>query len=168
MMAQSLDQQPPQEEGKKYKSSDVELSVRLGVKLLKEGGGLEIIGKALNESQDPAQVIAQFLTQLIGKLAEQLQTEYDIDPGIFLAKNGWLDAILDYIEVQLKLPKEFSDQVYGEVLETIKAAAMAPPPPNDAMGGDRVVMEPNQEQQEQQAQAPPPPVDPQQPQGGMV
>lgn len=145
-MATPLDQAPAEEqatERQKYDPDHVEVAVRMGVKILRDGGGLKMIAEALNQSKDPAQVIGQFLAQLVGKLAEQLRDQFNIDPGLFVAENGFLDNILNYIEQQLKLPPEFSDQVYAEVLEIIKAAATQPPPQNDVMGGKNVVMDDN-------------------------
>ena len=124
-----------QEQDRSVPQKDAEIATRLGIKMLSEGGGLQLIAKALNESQDPAQVIGQFLAQLIGQLAEKLRSQINLDPRVFLAKDGFLDAILNYIEEQLGYPPEFSDQIYSEVLEVIKAAASSPPPPNEATGG---------------------------------
>ena len=156
-MATSLDQVKAQRsveenQGKQFKSDDIELAVNFGVKLLKEAGGIKLIEQAINQSKDPALVIGQFLTQIIAKLAEQLRDEYGIDPGIFLAKDGFLDYILNYIEKELGYPEEFSDEIYSQVLETIKAAAMGPEAPNGVMEG-------------QPSQAPAQPQAP--PQGGM-
>lgn len=147
-MAKSLDQvnlerNVQAKAGAKYPAEDVELATRMGVKLLSEGNGIQLIKDAINKSQDPAQVIGQFLAQMMGQLAEVLQEQYDIDPGIFVAKNGFLDNILNYIEGKLGYPEEFSDQIYGQVLETIKAAASGPPAPNN-------VMDPQAQRQEQE------------------
>lgn len=116
-------------------ADDVEIAVRMGIKMLNEGNGLKIIQDAVNQSKDPGQVIGQFLAQLMAKMAEDLQAKVGLDPKVFLAKKGFLDTILDYIEHKLGLPQEFSDQVYTEVLNVIKAAAQGPAPPNDVMGG---------------------------------
>lgn len=130
-------------------NKDVEIAVRMTIKMLQEGGGMKVIVDAIQQSQQPAQVIGQFLAQMIGQLAENLQREMDIDPKIFLAKGGWLDSILNYIEKEMDMPEEFSDEIYPEVLETIKAAAQSPqggqqqgqppqgqaPQPQAAMGG---------------------------------
>ena len=137
-MATSLDQVTAERgvkanEGTKFSSEDVELAVNFGVKLLNDGGGLKLIRDAINQSNDPAQVIGQFLAQIIAQLAEKLATEYSIDPGIFLAKDGWLEYILNYIERKLEYPSDFSDQIYNQVLEIIKAAAMGPEAPNSVM-----------------------------------
>jgi sulfur relay (sulfurtransferase) complex TusBCD TusD component (DsrE family) len=158
-MAESLDQvnqakRAEENQGKKYSQEDAELATRMGIKLLTEGNGLKVIHDAINQSQQPAQVIGQFLAQMMGQLAEQLQKEAGIDPGVFLAKDGFLDAILNYIEKKLGYPKDFSDKIYGEVLEVIKAAAMGPQAPNDVTT-----------QGQGPQQAPPPP---QQEQGGLV
>lgn len=143
---------------KQYPQEDAEIATRMGIQLLNEGNGLQTIQQAIEESQDPAQVIGQFLAQMMGQLAEQLAKEANIDPGVFLAKGGFLEAILNYIEQKLGYPEEFSDQIYNEVLEIIKAAAMSPRG-SGAMGG-----------MEQQAQAQPQPPAQQAapPQGGMV
>lgn len=105
---------------------DVEIVTRMGIQLLMEGGGLENIERALRQSQDPGQVVGQFLAQLIAALVEQLGGQIDLDPRVFLAKGGFLENILDFIESKLGLPSEFSDQVWSEVVEVIKALANDP------------------------------------------
>lgn len=138
-MGKSLDQLQneramEQAKGAKVSTKDVELATRMGIQLMTEGGGLEQIRQALNQSQDPAQVVGQFLAQVMSQLATQLQDQLRIDPKIFLAKGGWLEHMLDYIEKKLGLPSEFSDQVFSQTVEVIKAAAQQPPAPNDALG----------------------------------
>lgn len=113
----------------------VELVTRLAVKMLKEGGGLDTLKRALDTSQDPAQVTGQFLVQLIAALAEELSKQIDLDPRIFLAQGGFLDHILDYIEQQLSLPAEFSDEVRGECLEMIRALAQGEKKPGGQQAG---------------------------------
>lgn len=111
---------------------DAEIAFRMGVKLMTEGQGLQTIKAAIEESQDPAQVIGQFLAQIMAVLAEKLQGEINLDPRVFLAKGGWLELMLDYIEQKLGYPEEFSDQIYMQTVEVIKAAAMSP---QQAQGG---------------------------------
>lgn len=130
----SLDSMNPNQAKGLAPKQQVELAVRMTVKMLDEGGGMKVIGDALKQSRDPAQVVGQFLAQIVGQLAEQLQKQFNIDPAIFLTKGGWLDKILDYIESQLGLPSEFSDQVYGNVLETVKAAALGGENPEQPQG----------------------------------
>lgn len=119
-------------------AEDVEILVRTAIKLLNDSGGMQVIKEAIDTSQDPGQVVGQFITQLIAKMGEELGQSMNVDPRAFLAKGGFLEEILDYIEQQLGLPEEFSDQVYQEVLEMVKAIAQDPPPPNDVMGGGGV------------------------------
>jgi hypothetical protein len=109
------------------------------IKMMNEAGGLQTIQDAIQQSQDPAQVIGTFLAQIMGQLAEQLNKQAGIDPGVFLAKNGVLEAVLNYIEGKLGFPEDFSDQVYQQVLETIKAAAQNPQNPGAQaqMGGQQ-------------------------------
>jgi hypothetical protein len=104
---------------------DAQLVSMMGMALL-DNGGLETIQKALQSSQDPGQVVGQFLAQLIGQMAEFTAATLQIDPAVYTEPNGFLDQILDYIERKLQLPSEFSDQVYGDTLEVIKAAAANP------------------------------------------
>lgn len=133
------EQLPPEEEQEVVEdvpvsADQVELVTRLGIKLLKEGGGLDTLGKAIQQSQDPAQVVGQFMVQLIGSLIEQLKEQIDLDPRVFLVPDGFLDNMLDFLEDQLSLPSEFSDQVEGEVLEMIKALAMGEQQPQQQQG----------------------------------
>ena len=140
-MATSLDQVNAERtvaagKGKTYPKDDVEMAVLMGIEILNEGGGLELIKKAIDQSQDPAQVVGQFMSQIIAQLAESLAKEYNIDPGIFLAKDGFLDYILNYIEQKLGYPADFSDEIYTQVVEIIKAAAQGPAAPNGVMEGE--------------------------------
>lgn len=118
-------------EGTEVAADDVELAFRMAVDMMTEGGGLDILREAIDQSSDPAMVVGQFLAQMMGQMAERLRDEFDIDPKIFLAKNGWLDLILDYIETELGYPADFSDQIYQQVLEVVKAAASSPDAPNN-------------------------------------
>lgn len=118
-----LDEQESKAPSKTKGNSDAELVSMMGMAMLNQGG-LKVIEDALKSSQEPGQVVGNFLAQMVGQLAEFTQANMGIDPGVFVAENGFLDQILDYIERKLKLPREFSDQVYGEAMEVMKAAAM--------------------------------------------
>lgn len=142
-MAKSLDQvnlekEVAANEGAQTNVEDLEIAVLMAEDML-ANGGMQVVKDAINQSQDPALVVGQFLGQLIGQLGEQLQQQFpDFDMRVFLAKGGWLEQILDYIETELGYPEEFSDQIYSEVLELIKAAASSPEAPNNVMqaGGE--------------------------------
>lgn len=137
-MSKSLDQvnlekEVAANEGASTNSEDLEIAVLMAQDML-DGGGMDVIKNAINQSQDPALVVGQFLGQLIGQLGESLIQQFpDFDMRVFLAKGGWLDIILDYIETELGYPDNFSDQIYSEVMELIKAAASSPEAPNNVM-----------------------------------
>jgi hypothetical protein len=130
---------------------DLEIAIRMGIKMLLDGKGLDVIHKAITESKDPAMVIGQFLSQIMMALAQKLHEQVGLDPRIFLAKHGWLEEMLDYIEAKLKLPPQFSDEVYGQVLEVLKAAAQG------GAGKNGRPPVPQQGQPQQQAPAAPMP-----------
>lgn len=140
-MAKSLDQvnlekEVKDNEGAATNTDDLEIAVLMAQDML-DNGGIQVIKDAINQSEDPALVVGQFLGQMIGQLAEGLMQQFpDFDARVFLAKDGWLDIILDYIEDELGYPDNFSDQIYTEVLELIKAAASGPEAPNNVMGGE--------------------------------
>jgi hypothetical protein len=113
---------------------DAKLVSMMGMAML-DKGGLQTIEQALNTSQDPVQVVAQFVAQMAGRLAEYTAKEMGIDPAVYAKPNGFLDQILNYIEKKLGLPEEFSDQVYGETLEVMKAAAASPQQAGPAQAG---------------------------------
>jgi len=121
-MAVPLEKGAPEQKQNVVSKEDVEIVTRLGIKLL-AGGGLDQIKQALTQSKDPAQVIGTFIAQMMAQILEQASANVDIDPRAFLANGGFLDTILDYIETKLGYPSEFSDQIYEQVLEVIKAAA---------------------------------------------
>lgn len=140
----SLDQMskqtlPPEEEQQVIEDTpvdeqQVEIVTRLAIKMMKDGGALGTLEKALTQSKDPAEVVGQFIVQMIGALMENLKTQIDLDPRVFLVPDGFLDNILDFIEDQLSLPEEFSEEVEGAVLEMIKALAQGEQQPAPAQG----------------------------------
>lgn len=158
----AIEQSATQGEQPPVSSDDIELVTRLGIKILREGEGLKVIQDALTQSQDPGQVVGQFLTQMITQLAEQVSKQYGLDVRAFLAEGGFLENILDWMEDQLDLPEDFSDQVYNEVLEMMKAVAANPPPEGGGMQGQAPQQgQPPMDEQaaamaaQQQQQAPP-------------
>ena len=114
-----LDKETAKPQGK---VDDKQLVSMMGMAML-DKGGLQTIQQALQSSQDPGQVVGQFIAQMAGQLAESTQANFGIDPAVFAAPDGFVDQMLQYIETSLGLPPEFSDQVYGETMEVLKAAA---------------------------------------------
>lgn len=131
-------------------AGDMRSMVMLGVDLMEQGGN-DAIEKALTSSQDPTQVVGHVLAQVLMSLAETGGREMDVDPRIFLAKGGWLEAMLDYIEVRFGLPKEFSDEAWMAVVEMIKAQTQAgaqpqqPQAPAPEAGGMAMTGQPMQQ-----------------------
>lgn len=113
---------PQGEQLDKNAELDAQIVVLMGKKMMDEQG-LKALEPAL-KSADPAQVVGKFLAQMVMKMAESLVPQ-GINPKVFLAKGGFVDQMLDYIETKLGLPKDFSDAIVGEVMETIKAAMQA-------------------------------------------
>lgn len=106
---------------------DLELAVKTAKKLVAEGGGFKVIQDALETSQDPAAVLGPFFAQLFVKMQEAFPADLEVSPRVYLCKGGVLEQLLDFMEKQLGLPKEFSDEVWDSTLETIKASAQEPP-----------------------------------------
>ena len=115
-------QAPEGNELSREEELDLKLAVKTAQRLMMEGG-LKAIETSLNESQDPAKVVGQFLSQLILQMHEQFPKDINVSPRIYLAEGGVLEQLLDFLEVKLKLPKEFSDQVFADVVEIFKAGA---------------------------------------------
>lgn len=106
-------------------ATDQQMLVKMGVDILEQGKGIDIIKTALEGSKDPAQVVGQVMSQVLMALAEQTVQELGVNPKVFLAKGGWLNDMLDYLEGKLGLPPEFSEEVWYSVVETVKAAVQS-------------------------------------------
>lgn len=120
----------------KEEKLDLEIAVAMAKKLISEGKGMDVIKSAVQGSQDPSSVIGQFFAQMFAQMQESFPAELEVSPRIYLAKGGVLEQLLDFIEEELGLPPEFSDQVFGATVETIKAAAQDPPAQEQAPAQD--------------------------------
>lgn len=120
----------PNQKGKQasgLEELDLEIAVKMGTRLMKEAGGLKAIEQAMSGSGDPVQAISKFLVQLIMQIKEAVSSQgVELSPNIVLAQGGWVEQMLDVIEGELGLPPDFSDQVFGDVVETFKALAQSP------------------------------------------
>lgn len=110
----------------------------LGVDLLEEGGGMQTLQKAVQQSADPIAVIAQFIVQMVGQLSEVLAEEVNFDPRVMLVRGGFVDSISDYITEKLGLEEDAPDMIEQEVLEMIKGLAQGEqqPDPNAQLPAD--------------------------------
>lgn len=118
----------PEENDKAMKEVPVdedlaEYSYLLGVELLEDGGGMELLQKAVQQSGDPVEVIAQFIVQMVAQLTEVLAQETNFDPRVMLVRGGFVDSITDYIVQKLNLGEESIQMIEDEVLEMVKALA---------------------------------------------
>ena len=101
---------------------DLQIAVKLSKKLMHEAGGLDAIKKVISASQDPVQVVAKFLVQLIMQIKDEVAKQgIELSPSIVLGQGGWLVQMLDLLEQELGLPQEFSDGIVDDVIETFKA-----------------------------------------------
>lgn len=125
-------------------ATDQQMLVKMGVDILEQGKGIELIKTALQGSQDPAQVVGQVMSQVLMALAEQTTQELGVNPKVFLAKGGWLNDMLDYLETKLGLAPDFSEEVWYAVVETVKAAVKSAQAGDQqqAMGGQPQAQQP--------------------------
>lgn len=101
---------------------DLSIVVILAENLI-DDGGIEVIDQALAESKDPAQVIGQFLMQMVSQMSEQFPAEFSISPRVFLAEGGWVEQISDYLQEEYDVPREVMDR--AEMFIAAQADSMA-------------------------------------------
>lgn len=63
-----------------------------------EKGGIDVVLEAQNSSGNPAQVIGQFIAQLIMQIHEGLTDDLALSPRIYFSENGLVEMIGDYLE----------------------------------------------------------------------
>src|SRR5690606_23545895 len=102
----------------------------LGVDLLEEGGGMNTLRKAVEQSSDPVAVIGQFIVQMVGQLSEVLNEEVNFDPRVMLVRGGFVDSITDYIVEKLNMGDDAAEMIEQEVLEMIKGLAQGETKPD--------------------------------------
>lgn len=88
--------------------SDLEIAVMLAEELIDEGG--HQILETAKESNDPGQVIGQFLMQMVSQMNEQLPPGVDLSKKIYFAKNGWIEQVSDYIQAEYGIDKKTMDR----------------------------------------------------------
>lgn len=104
--------------------------------IMEKNDGWEVIQKIIQESQEPAVPLAQFLAQFIVQLGEALlQKGSQVDMNVFLAEGGVVEYMLDLIERAFDLPEAFSDQIFDDVVSTIEAVVQDPAQAQQAQQG---------------------------------
>lgn len=127
-----------EEQEKSAVLADADKIFDLIMELLNQGGW-EVVKQAV-DSQDPAQPLGAFIAQLIMQITEQMaNSQQDMDLRAWLMPNGIVEMLLNTIELEFDLPPEFSDEIFKNVVNNIKAA----------------LQEPQQQAQAQPQQAPP-------------
>ena len=86
---------------------DLHIAWLLAENLL-EQGGIEVVMQALDSSSNAAQVIGQFLAQLIMQIHESLTGDLALSPRIYFSENGLVEIIGDYLEDE-GVPSEVVD-----------------------------------------------------------
>lgn len=108
--AQMEQQQAPEEERlTDEEETDLNIMVNLAKELI-DDGGIDVIERAVEQSNDPGQVIGQFLMQMVSQLGEQLPEEVNISPRIFFSYGGWVEQVSDYLQEQYDIPTEAMDR----------------------------------------------------------
>lgn len=101
---------------------DLAIGVLLGERFLQEGG-FDVISEALKGSSDPSQPIGQFFITLIKKLMEDMPADVQLSPRIFLAKNGWVEQMMDMVIDELKIDIKIADKAEIYIADTISQMA---------------------------------------------
>ena len=123
--AQSAEQPAPQLESlNEEEEIDLQTAVLLAERLFEEGG-FDVIEQAIETSSDPAQVIGQFLIQMIKQMDEAAPNESKFSKRIYLAKGGWVEQVMDFIIDEFQLDYAVADKAEVYVAETIQQMAKA-------------------------------------------
>lgn len=121
---QAAPKQPQQERLDEQEEKDLRLAVLVTERML-EDGGFDVIDQALESSSDPAQVIGQFLLQLIQKMNEMFVNENQLSRRIWLCAGGWAEQVMDFIIDEYNLDYAVADKAEVYLAETITQMAQA-------------------------------------------
>ena len=123
--AQSAEQPAPQLESlNEEEEIDLQTAVLLAERLFEEGG-YDVIEQAIETSSDPAQVIGQFLIQMIKQMDESAPNDSKFSKRIYLAKGGWIEQVMDLIIDEFQLDYAVADKAEVYIAETIQQMAKA-------------------------------------------
>lgn len=102
--------------------TDLKIAVLFGERLI-DDGGIKVIDDAIKSSNDPGQVIGQFLMQMVSQLNEKLPKEIQLSKRIYLCEGGWVEQISDYLQEQYQIDKKIMDR--AEIYIATAAQKMA-------------------------------------------
>lgn len=106
----------------KEEETDLKIAVLLAERLI-DDGGIKVIDDAVKGSNDPGQVIGQFLMQMVSQMNEKLPKEVQLSKRIYFAHGGWVEQISDYLQEQYKIDKKIMDR--AEIYIATAAQKMA-------------------------------------------
>lgn len=118
MDMEDQDDQSPKGNLSDEEETDLEIAVLIGERLL-DDGGMEVIQKAIDQSRDPAQVIGQFFIQMIQQLMESLPEDVQLSPRVFLAKGGFVEQLMDYLDDEMEIDTKILDKAEIYIATTI-------------------------------------------------
>lgn len=116
-------------------TSEEEVDLRIAVNIaedLIDQGGYDVIQQAMDTSNDPAQVIGQFIIQMGMQMMQELPQEIVISRRIFLAEGGWVEQIMDYLQEEYDVPKDVTDRAEVYVATTVQQMAQQEQQPQAA------------------------------------
>ena len=123
MKEQAPEQEAPVDETSlsDEEEQDLTIAVRLAEDLI-DDGGIEVINQAMNSS-DPAQVIGQFLMQLVAQMNGNLPKGIELSPRIYFAEGGWVEQVSDFLQDEYDIPRDVMDR--AEIFIATAAQQMA-------------------------------------------
>jgi hypothetical protein len=132
----------PSDEGRlsKEEEDDLAIAVMLAQNMIDEQG-ISVIDTALEESNDPGQVIGQFLMQLVTQMHENLPPDVELSKRVYFAKGGWIEQISDYLQDEYDIPRDVMDR--AEMFIGAQAESMAQGAAQQGMAGQQPTSAPN-------------------------
>jgi hypothetical protein len=115
---------PQLEEMNEEEEIDLQTAVLMAERMLQEEG-FDVIEQAIETSSDPAQVIGQFLLQMIMQMDEAAPNDSKFSRRIWLAKGGWLEQVMDIIIDEFQLDYAIADKAEVYVAQTASEMAKA-------------------------------------------
>lgn len=111
-MAQAPEQAANPDDNKrlnKEEEQDLKIAVALAERMI-DDGGYDVIKQAIAESNDPGQVIGQFLMQLVSQMDENMPEDMKLSKRIYFAHGGWIEQISDFLQEEYKVPRKIMDR----------------------------------------------------------
>ena len=113
-MAQSEQASSEPEYIEDQEEQDLNISVDMAKEMI-DDGGFDAMETALDQSNDPGQVIGQFLLQLGSQIFDSMPEGMELSPRVMLAHGGWVEQVSDYLQEQYSVPKEIMDRAESYV-----------------------------------------------------